>query len=167
MPDPCISCRKALQPGKAADCELCRAGVCRACLQFLEPGSFSFRARVAPELRHSRYCPACFDAHVAPAQESYEATLALAREAFIFQGNQRHPLPIQRRHKQRLRVEDQRDRDEAILMLAFQAVELGYNAVLEAEVRAEKVRNQGYQTSRWSGSGEPALVDRARLERED
>ncbi|MCM2323953.1 MAG: hypothetical protein NDJ90_11895, partial [Oligoflexia bacterium] len=146
-------------------CESCGEPVCKACVFFLEPDTFSFLRQLPAELKHSRYCPSCQAAHIAPALEAYEEKLERAREVYFFFVTQRKAIPLLRRSKEKLSVEDCGDRDETILRLAFQAVELGCNAVIEAEVLSEKVRNAGYQTSRWHGTGFPAEVDVARMER--
>jgi hypothetical protein len=63
-------------------------------------------------------------------------------------------------------VKDVPDRDEAILRLAFLAAEEGFNAILDVNVKSEKVRNEGWQKMRWSGSGLPVGVDAAKIERD-
>ncbi len=88
-----------------------------------------------------------------------------AREAYIFFTTQKNPPPVVSKSKERLQVSECIDRDETILRLAFQAVRLGFNAVLETHVVAEKVRNAGYQKSAWRGTGVPAMVDADKLER--
>lgn len=158
----CSSCRRS---GAPQACELCEAALCKGCVQFLDAGTFSFRAEVAPELRFSKYCPACFSEKVEPELEAYRETLDRAREVFFFFKTQRKPLPVLTRSKETIRVTDCADRDETILRLGFQAAERGFNAVLEGEVIATKVRDGAYQKSLWKGSGVPAQVDAEKLER--
>ena len=65
------------------------------------------------------------------------------------------------------RVDDCTDRDETLMRLAFLAAKADFNALLDVDIVAKKVRNFGYQTSQWQGIGVPARVDREKLEREE
>jgi hypothetical protein len=129
--------------------------------------TFSFYAVVPDELRHSYYCSSCQATVFAPALERYQELMERAREAYFFFCTQRKAVPVLKREREPLRVDRCPDRDETILRLAFKAVELGSNAVIEAEVVSEKVRNEGYQKSAWKGVGFAAVVDAERLERQN
>jgi hypothetical protein len=59
-----------------------------------------------------------------------------------------------------LKVEGCADREEALLRLAFLAVKANYNMLLDVDLTAEKVRNAGYQTSRWQAKGIPVHSSR-------
>jgi hypothetical protein len=158
----CISCRKA-----KADrvCGLCEESVCRACATFLEEGTFAFLPEVAPELQHSYYCPYCNAETLEPALTSYQEKLEQAKAVFFFFEGRKKPIPLLNKAKVRVEVPQCGDRDETILRLAFKAVELGFNAIVEAEVSHAKVRDHGWQKMQWSGHGIPALVDGERLDR--
>lgn len=158
----CVGCRR---PKATLQCGVCEDPVCKSCSHFLEEGSFSFLPEVPAELKHTFYCPACTDAHVAPAQERYDALMDQARETMIFFMTQKRALPILKKSIDRVRVDACPDRDETILRLAFLAVEKGFNSVIEVEVDSKKVRNAGYQTSTWRGTGLPADVDLGKVER--
>lgn len=159
----CISCRR---PKASIDCELCHEPVCKGCTRFLEEGTFSFRRKLPESLSHSRYCDPCFASEVEPALEAYREVMEQARGVYIFFTTQKRQPTILKKSNDSIRVEACDDRDETILRLAFMAVEQGYNAVLQVNVTSEKVRNEGYQTSRWRGIGIPAQVDAAKVERE-
>mgnify|MGYP003350946860 CR=1 FL=1 len=158
----CGACRR---PKATIQCELCKDWNCRSCAQLLSEDAFSFSRNAAPELRHSRYCQHCWQQHVEPAQADYEQKMADAREVYIFFTTQKRPVPLISREKDKIRVQECGDRDETILRLAFQAVELGCNAVVETQVDHEKVRNAGWQKTAWRGEGFPARVDAEKLER--
>jgi hypothetical protein len=89
-----------------------------------------------------------------------------AREVYVFFKTQKRAPLMLKKAKETVRVESCEDRDETILRLAFFAAEQGHNAVVGAEVTAEKIRNAGYQKSKWSGEGLPATIDREKFERE-
>ncbi|MGK5084729.1 hypothetical protein WDW37_15655 [Bdellovibrionota bacterium FG-1] len=158
----CISCRKTQVQHT---CGLCGESLCRGCVIFLEEEAFAFRTQVPDELKHTHYCAICFEATVQPELDEYQRIMALAREVYFFFGALRHPLPVLRRAKVPVQIADCIDRDETILRLGFLAAEAGYNGIIEAEVTGEKVRNNGYQKTRWQGIGRPAEIDTGRLER--
>lgn len=159
---PCSSCRR---PQSVQKCGICQADLCKKCLKFLDASTFAFWGKVPPDVSHTYYCEPCFEEKVQPVLESYEEILARAREVFFFFITQRKTIPILKKSKESIRVADCPDRDETILRLGFMAAEQGANAVVEAEVLSEKIRNGGHQTSRWKGTGVVAWVDAERLER--
>ena len=72
---------------------------------------------------------------------------------------------VLRKHTKRVVVEDCADRRDTIVRMAFFAAELGFNAIIEAEVESFKTRSHGYLSSRWKGSAMPAQIDGEQLER--
>ena len=158
----CISCRR---PKASLSCEICFEPVCKSCERFLEASTFSFFETLPEELSHTHYCSLCYDSHVAPAFDSYSEIMERARGLYFFFDTQRKMIPVLKTSKENVRVESCNDRDETILRLGFLAAQQGYNAVTEAKVVCEKVRNAGYQKSKWQGVGIPAQVDAEKLER--
>jgi hypothetical protein len=109
-------------------------------------------------LSHSRYCGSCFSAEVSPVLEHYEETLGRAKNVLVFFKTRKRGLRVVKREKIPERVDECADRDETILRLAYIAAEKGYGALIEVDVNSKKVRNEGYQSSIWSGSGVAAEV---------
>jgi hypothetical protein len=159
----CISCRKLKADRQ---CGLCEGSVCRGCAEFLEEQAFAFLAKRPEELSHSFYCSPCFDSVVAPQRSEYEETLERARQVYVFFSSQKRHIPTLGQAQTEVRVDHCADRDETILRLGFRAAELGFNAIQKVEVTAKKVRNAGYQTSDWCGSGLPVKVDPVRIDRD-
>ncbi len=91
--------------------------------------------------------------------------MAQAQEVMIFFVTQRRELPVLKKATKPAKVENCRDRDETILRLAFQAAEKSFNSVIEVDVTSQKVRNAGFQTSAWRGTGVPADIDLGKVER--
>jgi len=156
----CESCRT----NKGVDaCPMCKAGVCSRCTVELPAGAFQWLEPRPSEFAHLEYCPRCFSDAVEPALLSYQETAEKAREVLVFFVSQRKGIPVTKKGREVLKVDGQEDRDETILKLAFQAAKLGYNAIVEADVRSEKKRHAGWQTSVWTGTAFPAQVDEARM----
>src|SRR6185437_16020019 len=153
----CSQCRAPVSD-PASPCELCQAPLCRKCRIFLSEEEFALAGERPPELLHSYYCGACHDEHVIPFQERYQETLEQAKQVNIIYKGSKSTIRVLRKATQAIQVANIRDRDEAILRLAYQAALLGFNAVIEVEVTSQKLRNEGWQKSAWSGHGVPAEI---------
>jgi hypothetical protein len=158
----CSLCRA---PKLAGNCDLCDSSVCKNCLHFLEESTFSFWEEVPAELSFTHYCSTCQAENVEPALERYQNTMEQAKEVVFAFDTQRRALPILKKSKDKVVIENCVDRDETIMRLAFRAAEQGYTGIIDASVTARKVRNEGYQKSAWTGIGLPANIDIERLNR--
>ena len=158
----CISCRK---PTTQFTCGHCEEPLCGNCREFLDEATFSFLTSIPKELSHRDYCSNCFANVVEPAKQSYDETRERSKQVYVIFNTQRARLPILKRSKVKLVIKNCIDRDETISRLAFQATQMGFNAIIDGDVRAEQIRNAGYQTSAWHGVGYAAEVDVVKLER--
>jgi hypothetical protein len=156
----CIACGKTKI---AFICGLCEKDLCKACTEFLDEETFSFQKETPPELSHKTYCGACYDAVVSPALESYQLLMERAEKVSVFFKSQKTTPPIIRQAKARVSVQACPDRDETILRLAFLAVELSFNGIIDVDISAEKIRNAGYQKTNYRGSAIPAQINESKL----
>jgi hypothetical protein len=160
----CCTCFK---PKATLTCGLCAADVCKYCARFLEDDSFAFLTQKSPEMQQDTFCGPCFDSKIGPALESYQDTLARAKDIHIFSKVQNKETRFIRRDEDRLQISECEDRDEVTMRLAFQAAERGFNGVIDVEIESRKVKTGNtYQTTRWWGSGIPAHIDPAKLVRD-
>lgn len=123
-------------------------------------------SRIPALLRHENYCLKCFDLHVAPEKIKYNVLMEKAKDVYFLTKAYNGYVRVLRRHTTRVQVPKCDDRRETIVRLAFFAAELGMNAVILSEVESAKARDRdGYQSTIWSGSALPALIDGEQLER--
>jgi hypothetical protein len=160
----CSDCRK---PKASQTCGVCEEAFCKKCSEMVSPGDFSFLSKTPEILTRKIYCHACYDREVLPEKERYDEILARAKMVFVFFKTQRKQIPLIRKSKIPIVVETCDDRDETILRLGFLAAEQNHNAIIEVDVNSKKLRNEGYQTSTWSGTAFPADVDGNKVERDD
>ena len=146
----CVDCRK---PKASLECGICSSSVCRGCALTPPQGAFLLLPTIPEQFAHSRYCGACYSEQVEPELGVYEETLERAKQILIFFKTQKKGLRIVRKERIPEQVDACQDRDETILRLAYIAASKGYNSVIEVEVTSKKVRNEGYQTSVWYGTG--------------
>ena len=154
-------------PRNPQKCENCSAPVCKKCAHFLQSESFAFSDKVEKHLRHARYCVECFESIVQPALTKYDETMSAAKEVYFIPITYRGSVNVLQKHKEEVTVKDCIDRRETIMRLAFKAVELGYNSLVQGEVNREQVRNHAYQSSLWHGKGLPVNLDIERMERHE
>lgn len=163
MNEVCIACRS---PKADTPCGICESPICRNCRIFLDKDAFLFQAELEADLKHSFYCPNCYDEKVAPPLAQYNQDVETARGVFVYFTTAKRKVPTLKKSLIKVKVENSPDRDQTILKLAFQAVKQGFNAIIETEVVSAKVRNEGYQKSAWSGKAIPVMVDAVRMQLE-
>jgi hypothetical protein len=161
----CLSCRK--REG-AYECVSCQNSVCKPCSESVGDRLFISLEEIPVEQVAGRFCGQCFDADMGPRLEAYRETMEAAKQVFIFFKTQRKHIPLIRKSKVLVKVDECADRDETILRLAYYAAKEEYNAVVDVDVVGKKIRAAGStKTANWKGSGYPAVVDGAKIERQD
>lgn len=159
----CVVCesKKGLQP-----CGLCARSACKKCIHDLGPEMFAFMDPIPEELSHRLYCPDCYDAKIAEPVRVYEELVEKAADIYYLSKDYPGYVRVLKRHTKRVTVPACPDRRETILRMAYVAAELGMNAIIEANVVSKKVKtSQKYQSTEWSGSAVPAIIDGDQLER--
>jgi uncharacterized protein YbjQ (UPF0145 family) len=156
----CVQCQKTKS---LLNCGICSCSVCKNCADFLAEDSFSFLNSIPENLQHSVYCHACFDQNVEGELQNYNQLMDKAKEIMIFTKSQAKETRFVKRDEDPIKIISCDDRDETIMRMAFQAVQLNYNAVIDVDLRAEKIRQGAYQTQKFSAIGIPAYVIESKL----
>lgn len=117
---------------------------------------------IPDELSRGTYCPSCYEQKVLSAKKPYLEMMERAKEVYLF--FKKHSVPLIRRSKNLLSVENCPDRNELLLRLAFFAAEQSFNALVDVKVVSEKVFVNNYQSLIWSGTAFPAQIRVAGLE---
>ena len=160
----CLACRS---PKGLLVCGICQGHVCKKCVEILQENTFALMDNIPADLSHRNYCGNCFDAKVARDLETYSETVECAKGVFVFLTNKSEQTRLMKRSEKAIRVTDCTDRNDAVLRLGFLAAKSNFNAVVDVVITATKVRNEGYQTSRFSAVGTPTRVDAEKLDREE
>lgn len=161
----CCFCRL---PKSELECGLCHEPLCRSCVERLSEDAFELLREVPENLRHHAYCPRCHDEVVAPAAANYDEILERAKQVGYWARAYRGHVPVLKKAREKVQViSGGRDRDHVLLTLGFRAAELGYNGLIDGELKSRKVRDHGYQKMEWSGHAVPCKVDNEKLERNE
>lgn len=157
----CTLCRK---PKGVLSCGICKQNFCKKCTETLAKDSFSFFGKIPEALTHRTYCGPCYDEKVAPELFEYQSLMQKAKGVFVFVKGQGEETRLLNRNEKPIRVQACADKDETLLRLAFLAVKANFNTLLDVEISSKKLRDEGYQTTLWSGVGIPTRVDKKRFE---
>jgi hypothetical protein len=161
----CSLCQK---PQAQDTCGLCAGAVCRKCREKVAAGHFVYWGKLPVELSHTLYCGRCFDSVVAPKMQEYDTQVVLAKDVFVFHRGQGEETRHMKRTEVPLRVSGLTDRTDALMRLAFAAVQAGFNTLVDVDIKPEKVRSaSGYQTTHWNGSGIPTNADGAAIHKRE
>jgi hypothetical protein len=147
-------------------CGLCEAAVCKKCIEIMPTDAFVLMPKIPVELSHAIYCVRCYDTKVAEPYTKYRELAHKADNVYFVTRDYNGYVHVIERHKVRVEVEACEDRKVTILRMAYLAAELGYNAIIDAQVKSfANNKPGGYQSSLWKGSAVPAKVDGEQLER--
>jgi hypothetical protein len=154
-----IFCKNCRKPKAPFTCGICQEHTCKSCTQFIGEDTFSFLKKIPAELTHTCYCPSCFDEKVAAPLSSYEETMEKARNIIIFTKDETKKTGHIKRKEDAFTVEDCEDEQETILRLAFQAVQEGFNTLLDVHISHRKIVVGSHKKTIFSGSARPVNMD--------
>lgn len=158
----CSECQKNAAHLK---CGLCEAALCRSCAEVCNEPDFSF-FKVAPKgLLHGIFCETCFQQTVLPQIDVFNEVMDKAKDVMVYMKDQSKESRLFRRTEKPIVVENCNDREDTLLRLAFQAVQLGFNAIVDVELAPTKVIDHAYQTTSWRGVAMPVQATAAQLRR--
>ncbi len=160
-----MSCDLCKTPKTIRTCEECGKEICKQCVRYSEREAFRFLPNPSPVLQNQIFCYDCFTDKVEPEIEKYQRTLAAAKEVIYLTKNYKGIIPTLRKAKFPVQVHKHVDRRDAIMHMAFLAAHEDYNAIIQADTVQKQLRNEAYQTSEWSGSGLPVVIDIKKFER--
>lgn len=160
-----MTCSTCLTAKATLTCGICESQICKACALFLDEDSFSYLSEIPENLNKDVYCNACFQKEVSDALFAYNENVEKAKNVFVYLKEQGKETRLMKRSHPLLRVTNCKDKEEALLRLAFQAVTVDCNAIIDVSLKAEKVRSHAYQTLRWHATAIPTTVEKNRFNR--
>jgi hypothetical protein len=153
----CHVCLKSKAP---YICGACQSVLCKEHAHFNEIEAFLLPEKPPEELSHDVYCSVCYDRIVFPVVQQNREIMRKAKNVNVFFKDQGKETRLVKKSEKPVKVEKCKDRDEAILKLAFLAAQAGFDTLVSVEIISEKIRNGGYQSTIYKGSGIPANTER-------
>ena len=146
-------------------CGYCSSAICKKCSHTcsLEMNEWYINKK---EIHHLS-CPDCYEQKFIPLEENFDEDMQTAKDSPVWPKTYRGKIPMLNRSQKQFSIQDCADKKLAVLKLAFQAIEGGFNALLEVDVKYTKVRDHGYQKMLYSGTALGAMVDHSKLRDED
>ncbi|MFZ3229929.1 MAG: hypothetical protein WA160_06980 [Pseudobdellovibrio sp.] len=158
-------CSVCLKPKAKLICGVCESPICKSCTQFLDEDSFAFMKTIPSELQNKTFCHPCFDSKIDPQLQKYNQDVEKAKNVFVFYRAENKESRFFKRVEQIIKVTDCTDKEETVLRLAYQAIILNCNAIVDVDLISEKIKTGSYQTSKWSGAAFPVQADPQKVER--
>ena len=146
-------------------CGICNNPVCKKCVQFVEPETFPFFKKIPAKLAHSTYCGPCYFNEIDPELKLYEQIVEEAKNVAIFYKDQGKETRRMARSTEIFSVKKCKDRNEAIMRLAFFAAQSGFNTLVDVDLQSEKIREGSYQHLIWHADAVPVLLSSEKLKR--
>ena len=125
--------------------------------------AFQFMTHKPKEISHNYYCNTCFTNNVGTALATYEEIAERAKGLSVFDVTQGKETRFIRRLEKPMVIESGLDEQDITMRLAYMAAEKNFNALVDLNIKAVKVRDGSYQTMAYSGSAIPANVDARKL----
>ncbi len=144
-------------------CGICADKLCKSCSVFLSPEDFQYMMTPPPETEHPVYCSGCYATVMTEKIDLYNQNLEKAKQVAVFGKSQGKETRFIKRFELPIVITDGSDENDVTMRMAFRAVEMNYDALIDADVIPKKVRNGSYQTSTWSGIAIPVKLDRDKL----
>ncbi len=159
------TCATCQEPKATLNCNLCNCDICKGCALLIDDEAFAFLPDGSQEHDQHLFCVKCFDENITPKLDSYNQTMALAKDVNVFFKARSKITRAVNRQEPPVQVIDCEDYDEAILRMAFLAAQSKFNTLVDVDMVSKKVRVNNYKTTIWSGSGIPTNVQPAHVER--
>lgn len=156
----CLICHS---PKAKLNCGLCAAALCKYCAQLTGADHLAYLDQVDAELKHSAYCPPCFDENVQAVVLAYEQTLEAAKDVMVFDKSQGKETRRIQRSEDWIEIQDCEDRNEVLMRLAFFAAKNGFNGLVDVDINSRKEKTGSYQRLIWFGTGRPAQIHEGKL----
>ncbi len=157
-------CSQCSAPLPTFECQACATALCKRCAQFADMEIFEWLAEMPKGLKSGAYCNSCFVIHAQPQIEAYQELSDKADRVALFEISQSKETRFFKRNKKAFKVMNCVDRREAEVRLSFMAAQAGFHALVDIDLRAEKVHTGGsYKKSNWSGTAMPVNADPAKL----
>lgn len=149
------------------ECGICHSAICKSCTDFVDENTFRYAPQIPNRLQgSSTYCLNCYTTDVIPEIEQYENLLAVAKEIRVFDSTQGKETRLLKRLEPTIEVKGCSDVPEATLKLAFITAKLGFNCMVDMELKTAKIRDGSYQTSEVNGTAIPTHLDEAKVMRD-
>ncbi len=152
---------------KNLKCISCESEVKKSLAEIIHEDTFAFLATPPVDIPVGIYCIPCYENKVRAQVDRYNDLMEKAKNVNLYYVAQSKESRFVRRKEKTIQITEAASREDAILLLAFRAVELGFNAIVDVELTSKKVRNGGWHYSVWNATAIPTNIDESYLNRKN
>lgn len=145
------------------ECAECQKEVCKDCVRFLEKEQFRFHPKPPKCFQHRQFCVDCYAELVEPELEKYRAAEEASGSVVLIRKSFRGFVPVLQKAKAPTEVKRHVDKNDALNHLLFLAAWNGYDAIMDYEGTAKKIRNHAWEKREYSASALSVRLDRKRF----
>jgi hypothetical protein len=156
----CCSCKKPKAP---YECGLCHEFACKSCTQFLGEDYFTYLRAIPADLKHTNYCPNCFNDKVAAIKDDYDQTMEKAKEIIIYSKDQSKLTRLLNPKSPPYHVDNCEDEQEALMRMSFFAVQDNFNCLMAVQLKHSKIIVGSHKKTIYSGEGTPITIDPTKI----
>ena len=84
--------------------------------------------------------------------------MAKAKNISVYVRGQGEETRFFKRKEKPITITDCSDKNETLLRMAFLAATENFNTLFDVSITLKKIRDEGYQTKTWSGTGIPTTI---------
>lgn len=150
---------------KQLPCISCESLVDKVDAQIVDADLFPYLNQMPKGIQEGVYCPQCFAIKVSDPLNQYQNQVDRAKNVNVFFAKQSKESRFVRRTEKPLQVRECSDPDDVVMRLAFKAVEVNKNSIVDVAMTSHKVQNGKWHTTIWAGTAIPAQIDDRELQR--
>jgi hypothetical protein len=158
-----MACGLCRQTKTIHDCSECKKSLCKDCVRYLEKEEFRFHPKAPKIFQQRQFCVDCYAELIEPEMAKYKEAFDRSYQITLIRKSFRGFVPILQKAKAPLLVKDHVDKGDAIAHLCFLTAWYGYDAMMDVEAVAKKIRNHAWEKKEWSASALPVKLDRKRF----
>lgn len=149
----CLICNKTKT---ALRCNHCNDPSCKHCSYFIDEDAFEMLSLLPDSLQNKTFCSNCYHQKMGAELDHYKDLMEKAKKVDVYSKEQSSETRRIRRIEKPIQVRDCEDKNEALMRLAFIAVEKGFTTIVDFHLKSEKVGSgKAYKKLIWNASAVP------------
>jgi len=148
-------CQTCLKNKTVLRCGECVEPICKTCAYFIDDTVFEYMEFLPDNVKDKTFCGSCYHRTADPILESHRAYLETAKNINVYTSIQGNETGLIKRIEKPIMIKDCVDREETLMRMAFQAAKMGYDTLVDVDIKSSKTGKGTYKKLIWTGRGVP------------